>query len=74
MVYVKNLPWWERSLRIGAGALAAGFALVSMEGAMAWGVVAAGAGAALTGIFGFCPACAMAGRRRQVEPKGLDER
>jgi hypothetical protein len=30
---------------------------------LGWAVTAGGIGAALTGIFGFCPACALAGRR-----------
>lgn len=63
MVYVKNLPWWERAMRIGAGAVAAVYALTSVGGALEWVILAAGAAVGLTGIFGFCPACALAGRR-----------
>lgn len=63
MIYVKNLPLWERSLRIGAGAALAAYALLGVAGMMEWVMLACGAGAALTGIFGFCPACAMFGRR-----------
>lgn len=63
MIYVKNLPMWERSLRIGGGALAAAYAILSADGVIAWIILAGGIGAALTGIFGFCPACALAGRR-----------
>ena len=63
MIYVKNLPMWERSLRIGAGTLVAAYALLSMGGVMGWIVLVGGIGLALTGIFGFCPACALAGRR-----------
>lgn len=62
MIYVKNLPWWERSLRIGAGAVAVVYALLSVGGAEGWLILAGGVALALTGIFGFCPACALAGR------------
>jgi hypothetical protein len=63
MVYVKNLPMWERSLRIGAGIAVAAYGAFGMCGTGGWAVVALGAGAALTGVLGFCPACALAGRR-----------
>ena len=63
MFYVKNVPVWERLLRGALGAALAIFALLSLEGAMAWVAIASGAGMVLSGIFGFCPACAMAGRR-----------
>ena len=36
MFYVKNLPMWERSLRIGAGTAIAAYALLSMGGVMGW--------------------------------------
>ena len=63
MFYVKNLPMWERSLRIGAGMAVIAYAAIGMSGIGVWAVMAAGAGAALTGLIGFCPACALAGRR-----------
>ena len=70
MIYAKNLPWWERLLRIGAGAVAAAYALLSVGGVLNWVILVGGAGMALTGIFGFCPACALAGRRLE---KGLQQ-
>lgn len=64
MLYTKNIPGWERSLRIILGIACAVFAY------MAWNtsglaVVAAltGATLAVTGLFGFCPGCAMIGRK-----------
>lgn len=63
MIYVKNLPLWERLLRIGFGVAAAVYAVFIMGGALGLVVAVCGLGAALTGIFGFCPACALAGRR-----------
>lgn len=64
MFYIKNVPNWERVLRTVIGMAALAFAVMS------WGVsgmaVAAGvmgAMLAMTGLFGFCPMCAMAGRK-----------
>jgi len=63
MLYVKNLPLWERSLRIGMGTAATAYAVLNMDSVWGWVMVAGGVGAALTGLLGFCPACALAGRR-----------
>jgi hypothetical protein len=64
MIYVKNVPGWERVLRalVGAAALAGG-ALATGGGWLGWTLGLGGAGLALSGLFGFCPACAMVGRR-----------
>lgn len=61
MLYVKNLPPWERSLRIGLGTATAAYAVLNIGGVWGWAMVA-GVHAALTGVFGFCLACALAGR------------
>lgn len=61
--YVKNVPGWERALRIVGGAAAAGFALYSFAGTTGWLLAASAAGFAVTGLVGFCPMCAMVGRR-----------
>ncbi len=64
MLYVKNVPGWERVVRVsmGAGLL---MAAVLHFGAtpMGWGVGAMGAMAAMSGLLGLCPACAMVGRK-----------
>ncbi|HQT26978.1 MAG TPA: DUF2892 domain-containing protein [Burkholderiales bacterium] len=65
MFYVKNLPVWERLLRTGGGMMMAIYALSGLEGTVVWLLSAAGAGVALSGLMGFCPMCAMAGRRLQ---------
>lgn len=64
MFYVKNIPNWERILRIVMGIMGLVFA------AMNWGTsnLAAGAGIAgailsMTGLAGFCPMCAMVGSK-----------
>jgi hypothetical protein len=64
MFYVKNVPGWERLLRVAMG-------MVALWGAYAvWGVSGlgigmgiAGAMLAMTGLVGFCPMCAMVGRK-----------
>jgi len=64
MLYQKNLPPWERW-----GRALAGLGLIALGAAVAWGTPAgwiiAGLGAMilLTGFVGFCPMCAMVGRR-----------
>jgi hypothetical protein len=70
MFYRKNLPGWERAMRTigGVAMIAYGLfgvpGLLSMPGAMASYLIAGtGAVAILTGFFGFCPMCAMVGRR-----------
>lgn len=63
MFYVKNLPRWERWLRVGGGVALNAYALASVGGVSGWVLAAGGAGLALSGVFGFCPMCALAGRR-----------
>ncbi|CAN7641627.1 DUF2892 domain-containing protein [Pseudoduganella sp. LjRoot289] len=63
MFYVKNVTSGERVLRVAAGLLAAAIAWLGVGG-MAGALLAASAGGiAATGLFGFCPMCAMFGRR-----------
>lgn len=63
MLYVKNVPGWERVVRVLAGAGGAAAALWLMPGGSGWLLAAGAAGFAMSGLFGFCPACAMVGRR-----------
>lgn len=69
MFYVKNVPNWERVLRVVAGliAMAAGYGVL---GGM-WGTLIAvsAAGIVASGLFGFCPMCAMVGRRTAKQAK-----
>lgn len=66
MLYRKNLPGWERAARAIAGVamMACGFLGPGLAGTPV-GMILAGAGAMtlLTGFIGFCPACAMVGRK-----------
>jgi hypothetical protein len=68
MLYRKNVYAWEQVLRLIAGVamIAGGFAW--QAGWPAYLLAGAGLYAALTGVFGYCPACAMIGRK----PVGRD--
>ncbi|MYN15780.1 DUF2892 domain-containing protein [Rugamonas sp. FT107W] len=68
MFYVKNVPNWERALRVVAGAIAAWAGIALLGGV--WGLVLAGsaAGIVASGLFGFCPMCALVGRRLDRKP------
>ena len=76
MFYRKNLPGWERAVRTIGGVVMIAYGLFgmpgllgmpglpSMPGTMAGYLIAGtGAVATLTAFFGFCPMCAMVGRR-----------
>lgn len=65
MFYMKNLPGWERLLRVGGGIAMAIYAVSSVGGIASWALAATGAGMALSGLVGFCPMCSLAGRRLQ---------
>ena len=65
MFFVKrNLPTWERALRI-TGGVAVGAAVAGglTTGIVTWMALATAATLVLTAFVGFCPACAMVGRR-----------
>ncbi len=73
MWYEKNLPNWERALRVLAAAALVAGGLWALPGtALGWLLAASGAVVALTGFVGFCPACAMVGRKldRQARDRG----
>ena len=67
MFYAKNLPMLERVLRITAGLGLILLGMLYFHGGLGslWGLVSAGSGmgAIVTGFLGFCPACAMVGRK-----------
>ena len=64
MLYVKNVPVWERVMRVVAGvAMVACGLIVLGNGPVGWLFAGAGVVTALTGFFGFCPMCAVAGRK-----------
>ena len=64
MFYRKNLPGWERAVRTIGGVAMIAYGLLGMAGTMAGYLIAGtGAVAIATGFFGFCPMCAMVGRK-----------
>ncbi len=66
MLFKKNLPVWERVLRGVAGLVmvACGLLGPGLAGTPVGFIIAAsGVGTLLTGFVGYCPACAVAGRR-----------
>ena len=66
MLYRKNLPAWERATRTIAGiAMAACGLLAPGFGGTPAGLIVSAIGVVtlLSGLVGFCPACAMVGRK-----------
>ena len=61
--YVKNVPSWERVLRILVSLAVVAYAVVGLDGFARVAVSGGAIGFALTGLLGFCPACAMVGRK-----------
>jgi hypothetical protein len=70
MWYLKNLPVWERVLRFVAAALMAGcawrFGMTPVGAAFA----VAAASSVVTALVGYCPLCAIGGRRPLNEDAG----
>ncbi len=60
--HVKNVPVWERVLRVAAAAAAVALAVV-LAAPWSWVAAASAVGLVATGLVGFCPACALVGRR-----------
>jgi hypothetical protein len=64
--FIKNVPATERIVRLLAAAAVAGWG-VAMGGPFGVTLLAGAAGFALTGLIGFCPMCALVGRKLKVE-------
>lgn len=64
MLYRKNIRGWEQWSRLALGGGAAVWGLFfSADPLLGYAAAAGGAVFAATGAFGWCPACAMVGRR-----------
>lgn len=67
MFYLKrNLPIWERALRATSAIALIAVALLGVTplgSASFWLLIAGAATLAITGVAGFCPACALFGRK-----------
>lgn len=60
----RNLPIWERALRLVAALVVLWLGLSGITaGVVTWLAFATAATLALTAFVGFCPACAIVGRR-----------
>ncbi|MCU0633295.1 MAG: DUF2892 domain-containing protein [Gemmatimonadaceae bacterium] len=74
--YAKNLPTWERWARLlGAAAIAWGawYVLAQQHQPLLATVLAVSAAVtALTAVVGFCPMCALAGRRLDARAADAD--
>jgi Protein of unknown function (DUF2892) len=69
-LYRKNIGGLQQALRVGAGLAVAAAALALVAPPLSLAGAAAGAMFALTGLFGYCPACAMTGLGRRQENRG----
>jgi len=64
MILKHNVPARERALRAAGGIiLLVVAAVMPLAGWPLWAVLAGGAGLLVSALAGFCPACALAGRR-----------
>jgi hypothetical protein len=64
MIFKRNVPGWERALCAACGiTLLVVAAMMPLAGWPLWAVLAGGAGFVVSALVGFCPACALAGRR-----------
>ena len=64
MLYRKNLPNWERWLRVIVGLALIGYALLGTPSMIIAAVATVSvAFIIITGFEGFCPACALVGRK-----------
>ena len=65
MIYFKrNLPGWERAIRLLSGSVLAGLAVLFFSSPLTmWIGMAAGLCLVGTAFVGFCPMCAMVGRK-----------
>jgi hypothetical protein len=61
--FLKNVPVWERVLRVIAALGATSFAFAMLHAPWSWLIAGSGIALAVTGLVGFCPMCAMVGRR-----------
>ena len=69
MLYRKNLPTWERLVRLLGAAAMAGCAWHFRTGPALYIFGASAVVAALTAVVGFCPMCALAGRKLDARIK-----
>jgi hypothetical protein len=72
MFYPKNVPNWERVIRIGLGIVLIAIPLLLQSFGQIGAIVliASGVFTIVTGFVGWCPACALVGRKiKHQQPK-----
>jgi ethanolamine transporter EutH len=72
MFYAKNVPNWERVVRIVLGLIVIAAVLHFMSGPAAVLIAVSAAGIVASGLIGFCPMCALVGRKLDKRAKTLD--
>ena len=65
MFYLKNVPVWERIARVIVGVAVAVLSIAFLMGPVGIVVAIAALGIVVSGLVGFCPACALVGPRLQ---------
>jgi Protein of unknown function (DUF2892) len=71
MFFRKNIYTWEQGLRIVASAVLVAYSALAMPASiLSYSLIAGGIGFGLTGAFGFCPMCAIVGRRLKIADEG----
>jgi hypothetical protein len=61
--FLKNVPSWERVLRVAVALAVTLVSLNLLDAFWGWSAATAALVFGLTGLVGFCPACALVGRR-----------
>jgi len=69
MFYVKNVPNWERVLRVVVGLAVIILSLKLLSGIAGILIAVSAAGIVVSGLVGFCPMCAMLGRKLDKQAK-----
>ena len=62
-LFVRNVPGWERVLRIAVALTVALVSFILLAPPWRWPVAVSALGLGITGLLGFCPACALLRRR-----------
>lgn len=72
MLYPKNVPMVERVLRVALGVILVVVAVVGHVPALVVGLLLFSAAfVIITGFVGWCPACALVGRKLKDHPKNV---
>lgn len=70
MVYQKNLPPWERWVRVAVGLTLAGWSVLGTNSQLITALAVVSAVVIIgTGFIGYCPACAMIGRKPIIKTR-----